>query len=42
MLKEWAGKFADMKPEDEAASVEDAVTRINERLGEDVKEEAWC
>ena len=38
MLKEWAGKFADMKPEDEAVSVEDAMTRINERLGEDVKE----
>lgn len=38
MIKEWAGKFADMKPEDEAVSVEDAMTRINERLGEDVKE----
>ena len=38
MLKEWAGKFAGMKPEDEVVSVEDAMTRINERLGEDVKE----
>ena len=38
MLKEWAGRFADMKAEDEAVSVEDAMTRINEKLGEDVKE----
>ncbi len=38
MLKEWAGKFADMKAEDEAVSIEDAMTRINEKLGEDVKE----
>ena len=38
MLKEWAGRFADMKAEDEAVSVEDTMTRINEQLGEDVKE----
>ncbi len=39
MLVEWAGSFADMEEEATAApKVEDEITRINEQLGEGVKE----
>lgn len=39
MLTEWAGRFADMEEEAAATpNVEDEVTRINEQLGEGVKE----
>lgn len=39
MLAEWAGSFADMEEEATAApKVEDEITRINEQLGEGVKE----
>ncbi len=39
MLTEWAGRFADMEEETAATpNVEDEVTRINEQLGEGVKE----
>ena len=39
MLTEWAGRFADMEEEVAATpNVEDEVTRINEQLGEGVKE----
>ena len=39
MLAEWAGRFADMEEEATAApKVEDEITRINEQLGEGVKE----
>ncbi len=39
MLSEWASSFADMEEEATAApKVEDEITRINEQLGEGVKE----
>lgn len=38
MLSEWAARFADMKEEAPSTSVEEEVTRINEKLGEGVKE----
>ena len=39
MLTEWAGRFADMEEEAAATpNVEDEATRINEQLGEGVKE----
>ena len=38
MLSEWAVRFADMKEEAPSTSVEEEVTRINEKLGEGVKE----
>ncbi len=38
MLTAWAERFADMEEEAAAPKVEDEVTRINEQLGEGVKE----
>ncbi len=39
MLKQWASRFSDMVEEAQATeSVEDAVSKINEQLGEGVKE----
>lgn len=38
MLSEWASRFKDMQEEAPTTSVEEEVTRINERLGEGVKE----
>ncbi|WP_288717529.1 helicase-related protein [uncultured Duncaniella sp.] len=38
MLSEWVSRFADMEEEAPATNVEEAVTRINEKLGDGVKE----
>ena len=38
MLSKWVARFADMKEEAPSTSVEEEVTRINEKLGEGVKE----